>query len=151
MLTIDTQHFGALEYQPEALVEFPAGLYAFEDQTKFVVVEQPATAPIVFLQSIDTPGLSFMTLPVQIIDPAYRLVLSEEDIQMLGFPAGYSPEIGRDLVCLVLVTGAPGLPVTCNLLSPVIISHGSRRGLQVIQFDSGYSHQHPVTAESECC
>jgi flagellar assembly factor FliW len=151
MPTIDTQHFGILEYQPEALIEFAAGLYAFEDQTEFVVVEQPATAPIVFLQSVRAPELSFMTLPVQVIDHGYRVALSEEDVQALGFPAGYGPELGRDLLCLVLVTAAPGVPATCNLLAPIVINHASRRGLQVIQFDSGYSHQHPIAALESAC
>ena len=150
MLTIDTRNFGRLEYGAEAVLSFPAGLYAFEDQKEFLLIEQPDSAPIVFLQSLREPGLSFVMLPVQVVDPAYRLALTEEEVRALGFPEGYVPQLGRDITCLVLLT--VGRDTTCNLLAPIVINHASRRGVQFIQFDSGYSHQHPLVAvEAECC
>ena len=150
MLTIDTRNFGRLEYGAEAVLSFPAGLYAFEDQKEFLLIEQPDSAPIVFLQSLREPGLSFVMLPVQVVDPAYRLILTEEEVRALGFPEGYVPQLGRDITCLVLLT--VGRDTTCNLLAPIVINHASRRGVQFIQFDSGYSHQHPLVAvEAECC
>jgi flagellar assembly factor FliW len=152
MQTIDTRHFGKLEYGAEAILSFPAGLYAFEDQTEFLLIEQAASAPMVFLQSIREPALSFMLVPVQVIDSAYRLALSEEDFQALGFSQGDAPQLGRDITSLVLLTVGPNHSVTCNLLAPIVINPASRRGAQVIQFDSGYSHQHPLAAlEAECC
>jgi flagellar assembly factor FliW len=151
MLTIDTQHFGRLEYGAEAVLSFPAGLYAFEDQKEFLLIEQPESAPIVFLQSLGEPGLSFMMLPVPVVDPAYRLTLSEEDFRALGFREGQVPQLGRDITCLILLTAGPDQSATCNLLAPVVISHASRRCLQLTQIDSGYSHQHPlVPVEAEC-
>jgi len=139
-----------LEYGAEAVLSFPAGLYAFEDQKEFLLIEQPDSAPIVFLQSLREPGLSFVMLPVQVVDPAYRLALTEEEVRALGFPEGYVPQLGRDITCLVLLT--VGRDTTCNLLAPIVINHASRRGVQFIQFDSGYSHQHPLVAvEAECC
>ena len=151
MLTIDTRNFGRLEYGAEAVLSFPAGLYAFEDQKEFLVIEQSESAPIVFLQSLSEPGLSFMMLPVQVVDPAYRLTLSEEDFSALGFPEGQAPQLGRDITCLILLTAGRDQSATCNLLAPVVINHASRRGLQLIQIDSGYSHQHPlVPVEAEC-
>jgi len=47
----------------------------------------------------------------------------------------------------------PGRPIvaegkmpTANLLAPVVVNLKTRRGLQAIQVDSSYSHQHPVLA-----
>ena len=152
MLTIDTRHFGTLEYEPAAVLEFAEGLYAFEDQKEFLLIEQPTSAPIVFLQSLREPGLSFMALPVQVADPAYRLALPEEDSRALGFPDGYAPQLGRDIVGLVLLAVGPDQRATCNFLAPIVINHTRRCGRQVIQFDSGYSHQHVLSAvEAECC
>lgn len=151
MLTIDTQLFGTLHYQPDAVIDFPDGLYAFEDQLHFLLIEQEPSAPLLFLQSVRDPALSFMTMPAQAIDPSYGLSLAEEDIVALGFPPGFRPAIGRDIVCLVLVTAGPNEHATCNLLAPIVINHAGRRGRQVIQFDSGYSHQHALPVmEAEC-
>lgn len=91
MLTIDTRNLGRLENGAEAVLSFPADLYAFEDQKEFILIEQSESAPIVFLQSLREPGLSFMMLPVQVVDPAYRLTLSEEEFRALGFPEGQAP------------------------------------------------------------
>lgn len=152
MRTIDTRHFGRLEYGAEAILSFPAGLYAFEDQTEFLLIEQAEAAPVVFLQSVREPALSFMLLPVQVIDSSYRLALSEDDLRALEFSEGDAPQLGRDITSLVLLTAAPDHSATCNLLAPIVINPASRRGVQVIQFDSGYSHQHPLAAlEAECC
>lgn len=152
MQTIDTRHFGRLEYGAEAILSFPAGLYAFEDQTEFLLIEQAVSAPMVFLQSVRERALSFMLVPVQVIDSAYRLILSEEDLRTLGFTEGDAPRLGRDITALVLLTAGPDHNATCNLLAPIVINPASRRGVQVIQFDSGYSHQHPLAAlGAECC
>jgi flagellar assembly factor FliW len=52
MPSVDTKYFGSLEYREESVYEFPHGLPAFENETMFVLIEQPENRPLVFLQSL---------------------------------------------------------------------------------------------------
>ena len=149
MPSIQTRYFGEIAYESEAVVWFPAGLYAFEGHKNFLLIEREATRPFWFLQSLEDPVLTFLTVPAQAIDPAYALTLQDEDAGLLGFAApGPVPSIGHDLLCLFLVTTGDET-ATANLLAPIVINPASRKGTQVIQFESGYSHQHPLSGRGE--
>ena len=144
-----TVQFGLLEYLEEAVLEFPYGVPAFESDTRFLVLHRPETAPIIFLQSLIHAGLCFLTLPVLSIDPNYRLNLHPEYLEALELPPDTRLEIGGEIACLAILTIPPVGPLTANLLAPVVIRTDIRRGVQAIQVDSGYSHQHPILPEPE--
>jgi len=148
-MQFQTRHFGVIEYERQAVFEFPAGLPGFEDEREFVALEQPQTRPIVFLQSLKRPELCFITLPVQTIEPNYRLSVSAEDLRLLELAEDKQPEMGKDVVCLAIVAVAEGQPPTANLLAPVVVNLRNRRAVQAIQSDSGYSHRHPLLAAGE--
>ena len=151
MPTFETKNFGQVSYQTESAVEFPQGLPGFEEQRRFLVLQYENTKPLVFLQSLADGGLCFITLPVRSIDPDYHLHINDEDLAELGFGPGYRPEIGRDVVCLVVVSLQESGP-TANLLAPVVIHAQTFRAVQAIAPESGYSHQHPlVPLETAVC
>jgi len=143
-MQFQTRHFGTIEYDSDSVFEFPAGLPGFEDEREFVALEQPHIRPIVFLQSLRRAELCFITLPVQSIEPAYRLSLSAEDLRLLELPEERQPEIGSQVLCLAIVAVAEGQPPTANLLAPVVVNLANRRAVQAIMSDSGYSHRHPL-------
>ena len=89
-----------------------------------------------FLESQTTPELSFLLLPVSLIDPDYRLALSAEDRSTIRAMAG------TRLLILAVVTAAEDLPPTANLLAPVVINMENRRAVQAVRSDSVYSHKH---------
>lgn len=151
-MRFETQHFGTVEYDNEAICEFPAGLPGFEDEREFLPLELPRTRPIVFLQSLRRAELCFITLPVQTIEPGYRLALSAEDLRLLGLAEERQPEIGREVLCLAIVAVVEGGPPTANLLAPIVINLANQRGVQAIQSDSVYSLRHPLPAgEEQAC
>ena len=45
MGTCQTKDFGVVDYDESAIVHFPAGLPAFESETRFLLIEQAETAP----------------------------------------------------------------------------------------------------------
>ncbi len=149
MPRIDTIHFGPLDYSEDSLLEFPAGLPAFEDQTRFVLIERPDSSPLVFLQSLGRPELAFLALPALTIEPGYRLEIPPEERALLGFAADAPLSIGRDVLCLAILTVAGGGPATANLMAPVVVNLATRRGVQVIQTDSSYSYRHPLFQQPE--
>ena len=64
-----TKYFGPVAYEESNVLRFPAGLPGFEEERRFLSLEQPAHAPLVFLQSLTTPDLCFVALPASSIEP----------------------------------------------------------------------------------
>lgn len=151
MPSLETTQFGRIEYDEPAVVHFPQGLPAFESETRFLIIEQDSTAPVVFLQSLSTPGLVFLTLPVRFLEPRYQLSIAPDDLAALGLPADARPEDGADVLSLAILTVRPGKPVTANLLAPVVIEARSRRAVQAVQPPGGrYSVEHQLTETARC-
>lgn len=146
MLSTQTRYFGDLPYENDSVIEFPGGLPGFEDERRFLPVELAAHRPLVFLQSLAAPALCFPALPVLAIDERYRLRLEAGDLATLGFAAGARPAIGRDVLCLAILSIEAGA-ITANLLAPVVVSLATRRAVQAIVSGAGYSHRHPLAAE----
>ena len=139
----ETTQFGVIEYDEAAVVHFPAGLPAFDEEHRFLLIEQTETAPVVFLQSLCTPSLVFLALPARLIDPNFQLAIGDDDRLSIGVNRA-EPVEGTDLISLALLTVRTGQAVTANLLAPVVIGAESRRGPQVVQPESCYRVDMPV-------
>lgn len=147
MPMLSSRNFGPVEYQEESVFEFPAGLPGFEEERRFVPIEHAASRPIMFLQSLSRPSVCFITLPVRAVEREFSLALSAEDLRRLELSEKRQPAIGAEVLCLAIVSVAEGKMPTANLLAPVVVNLKTRRGLQAIQVESSYSHQHPLLAE----
>jgi flagellar assembly factor FliW len=148
MPEFQTRYFEQITYLPESVIEFPLGLPGFENERRFLLVEQELNKPIVFLQSLSRPELCFITVPVQGILPGYELTLSAEELHTLDLAEDRQPVVGEDVLHLAVVSLAEERPPTANLLAPVIINWRKRLAIQSVQTDSCYSHQHPLFALS---
>jgi flagellar assembly factor FliW len=137
-----TRAFGPLEYSTEAVLSFPRGLPGYDAAREFLLLDLPDQAPVLYLQSVDSPDLCFVTLPVRIVDPDYSLWLAPEDEAVLG--------AGGDRLALAIVTGHEHDPPTANLLAPVVICSSTRRGVQAVRNDRRYSHRHPLFEGTPC-
>lgn len=151
MAQISTRQFGALEYDEGSVIEFPVGLPGFVDQTRFVLVQRAAQAPIVCLQSLCAADLCFLAVPVGAIDPGYELAMTTDDLRLLGLNETRPPRIGDEVLCLALLTAPRNGLITANLLAPVVIEVGSRRAVQAVRGDRRYSHQHRLGANEGTC
>jgi flagellar assembly factor FliW len=116
-------------------LEFPQGIPAFENERRFRLIDRE---PLLFLESEANPDLSFLLLPVKLIDPNYKLAISKEDRAAIG-AAPDSP-----LMCLAVITAAEDSPPTANLLAPVVVNLDSCRAVQAVRSDRIYSHKKPL-------
>jgi flagellar assembly factor FliW len=135
-------HHGEIEYAEDTVMRFAGGLPGFEEETAFLPIEIPSARPIVFLQSLSTPDLCFVTLPVFVVDQDYKLALPAESRAAIGLAHNSQPRIGEDVLCLVLVTIQDDGPTTTNLMAPVVMDLRTRRAVQAIREDGVYSHRH---------
>lgn len=146
----DTTQFGTIDYDEASVVHFPAGLPAFESETRFLLIEQTESAPVVFLQSLATPRLLFLALPARFVDPGFRLELVPEEREALGLEPGRELVEGEAIVTLAILTVREGEAVTANLLAPVVIAARTRRALQIVLTDSGYAVNQPLAGARAC-
>ena len=143
-----TKYFGPVAYEESQVLRFPAGLPGFENERRFLSLEQPAHAPLVFLQSLDTPGLCFIALPAASIDPGYALEVEDADLELIGIDRTLRPEFRRLLLQLALVTIAED-GITANLAAPVLINTTNLLAVQAVSASGRYSHVHPLADARE--
>jgi flagellar assembly factor FliW len=147
MPTCQTKFHGALTYEPEQVLHIPSGLFGFIQETEFLLLELPSARPLAFLQSIRSANLCFISLPAQVIEGEYRLSMSDVDLQAFGYTQSTPPVMGKDVLCLALLTVGERQATTANLLAPIVIDIARHQGRQVI-VNAPYSHQHPVSTSS---
>lgn len=150
MPTADTRHFGPLHYEDSSVLIFPVGLPGFDPETRFALVEQPELAPLVYLQSLQSPELCFLAVPAHAIEAGYSVRISAEDLERLDLDSSRQPDPGREVLCLALLCAPENGPVTANLLAPIVVNLASGVAVQAVRADSRYSHQHPIHAEPVC-
>ena len=143
-----TKSHGEIEYSEDVVMRFSEGLFGFEAETRFLPIEVPGLHPLLFLQSVERQGLCFVTLPILVIDPAYKLTLSPADLKLAGLPAGRQPLIGEDVLCLSILTLHKDAPATANLIAPLVMNLRTRQAVQAIVCEGEYSHQHVFPASS---
>jgi len=130
---------------------FPDGIPAFEQEKRFLALRQRINEPMVFLQSLANPDLCFATLPVLAACPQYRLHMAPEDLRALGLEKGRQPVIGREVICLAILSLEENTPPTVNLLAPIVVNLRTLRGRQAIQADSPYSHREVLPLREAAC
>ena len=144
MLSVQTKYFGILPCREEEVFEFPRGLPAFEQEKRFVLIQLPENAPLIFLQSLAQPTLCFLAFPVLVADRDYKLAVTAEDLAALDLDSRRQPELGGEVLVLALVSLRDPFSATANLMAPVVLNLKTRRGLQAIRPDRLYSHQHLI-------
>jgi len=143
MPVLETANFGNVQFTPESVLEFPRGLPGFEERRQFVPVQNPQTAPVMFLQSLEEPSLCFVTLPVLVVDPQYRLRMTDQDLETLLWQVERQPRIGQDVLCLAVLSFQKSGP-TANLLAPVVVDLNNHRAVQAVAAEPVYPLQHPL-------
>lgn len=130
-----SSHLGPVEFEEQQVIEFPAGVPAFENCRRFKLFHQAdSTHPqIYWLQSLDRPELLFnLTDPAHLgVRYAFDLSANEADQLQLSQP--------EDALVMVMVykddeAAAPGpaalAALRANLCNPLLINVSRRRALQ---------------------
>jgi flagellar assembly factor FliW len=125
-----------------AVIAFPAGIPGFESCRRFVLVTAPELAPFAYLNALDPPAASFLTIDPSLLDPAYDKTLRDFERARLNAPApGARPEDA--LLWLAIVTVGPD-GGTANLRAPVVINPRRMVGCQFIRDESEYPVNFPI-------
>jgi len=151
MAQLHTKKFGPMEFREDSVFLFPQGLPAFEHEKEFVPIEDPATAGLVYLQSVHTRDLCFLAFPVGAVDPRYQLQVGSDDLASLGLDPSRQPIPGTEVLVLVLLCICANSPVTANLLAPVVVNLANRRAVQAVRSDGRYSPRQKIEEAVAAC
>ena len=136
-MLIQTSRFGEIEVEVNQIITFPSGLVGFSEDHKFVIREDDAAAPFLWLQSVDSNGLAFVMIEPHVSVSNYELELTQEHLNKLN-----AKNI-EELRVFVLVTMAKEIKdVTINLQGPLLFNPEKRLGLQFIIPDRKYTTRH---------
>jgi len=152
MSRVASRYFGSLEYTSGETFTFPEGLPGFPSETSFLPIEIPEQFPIVYLQSLKTPELCFVSVPVNCLVAGYQLAVSAEDLALVGFGPDAAP--GPGMLCLALLCFEGDGTAVANLRAPLVVNVANRRAAQMIQTEAEYPVRFALNAPQEtgvCC
>jgi len=137
MIKIMTR-FGEVEYDPDNLLVFPAGLIGFPTLRSFIVMPNRKQGPLFWIQSVDEPEIAFV-----LTDPTNFFL---DYIVKPDTAERSSLQIDEEDECFVLtvVTVPPDQNITLNLAAPVLFAPKTNRAIQVILENTEYQSRTPL-------
>jgi len=133
-MLIHTKDYDFVTVKDEDIIDFPEGVYAFENSKRFVVLDTNSKAGIMQLQSAQAQTPRFIILDPFMFLEDYTPIVPEEAMRKLK---ATSLEQLNFFVIAVIPENI-GL-ATVNLKSPVMINFKERLGMQVMLENSEYS------------
>ena len=138
-MLIKTSRFGEIEIHEDQIITMPSGLIGFSEDRRFVIREDEAAKPFLWLQSVDNDALAFVMIEPHFSFSNYELELTKETLKKL------KAEKTEDLSVFVLVTMAKNMEdVTVNLQGPLLFNPEKKIGLQFIIPEGKYSTRHSL-------
>ena len=95
--------------------------------------------PFLKLALIEPDGPNFIVVEPGRLFSDYLIAIPEADAEILEL------EDPTDVISFVIVT-TTRTPATVNLCAPILVNRKTKRGLQAILDDSGYSYAVPINA-----
>ena len=132
-IEIDTR-LGRRCIDADKVIHFPRGLAGFENERDFILLQIRPEAPLLILQSVNTPVVGLLVAdPYSFFDKSYAPLVGDAEKQLLSID---SLEQAAVLVTVSIPAGAPEKAVL-NLTGPIVINYEARMGLQVPQCADG--------------
>ncbi|WP_069650366.1 flagellar assembly protein FliW [Caloranaerobacter ferrireducens] len=142
-MKLNTKHFGEIEIDEDSIITFSDGLLAFEEQKRFVIINNPdEEIPFKWLQSIDNPNLAFVIINPFLFKKDYEIDIPQSVIDKLDIK-----EEKDILVYSIVVVPEDITKMTANLVGPIIINSKNKLGKQIILEDSRYTTKHLILDE----
>ena len=136
MKKINTR-FGEVEYDPDNLLHFPAGLIGLPNLHHFIVMPNKKEGPLFWIQSIDDPDIAFVLTDPTNFFLDYQLAPEDSERKNLNI------DNDDEFFILSVVTVPPDQNLTLNLAAPILFAPKTNRAMQVILENSPYSTKTP--------
>lgn len=142
-MIVETARFGRIEVGDDSIIRMPRGMFGFEDETDYCLVQNKPDMVFKWLQSVTDPGLAFVVVDPSHFFDDYEFRLSSVEAESVGLTAS------EDAMVLTTVSIAGPSEVTANLAGPVVINTKSLLGMQVALEDERYGTRHALGSKDE--
>lgn len=147
LMNIITRDFGEITIKLADIIFFPEGLYAFEDETEFVLLNgEDASIPARWLQSVKTPELCFIVFDAYIVMPNYAPLYSDKELRILD-----CEDKSRLEYYLIAVIPNDFANTTVNLKSPIVFNKAKNKAKQIILDNVSYPIKYPLFQNERRC
>ena len=133
-MQINSQRFGVVELEDDAVLNFPEGIIGFPREQSFALIPHHGSTYLAWLQSVAKPELAFPVVS------AHYFLEGYPDIPVS--PAAHAAGVQgkeEEFAVLVVLCAPIGQPATVNLLAPIVVNSETRTGAQVILDGSRFS------------
>lgn len=131
-----TRDFGEREIPDSKVLVFKQPIFGFDDYTRYTMIfDEEIGEQIVWLQSLEEPGLCFLLFDPSAFEDFYNPEITEDVERSLG--------VGDYSCWVVLSVKEEFNKSTVNLKSPIIINTASGVASQVI-LEQNYPVRHPI-------
>jgi len=127
-MQINTSRFGLIEIEPEDILLFSRGLFAFENHRHWLLLADAHNDAVAWLQSVSDPEVALPTVSPRKFVPGYQVRILRTQLTPLELAA-----LDHAFVLNVLSQNAGQL--TVNLKAPVIVNLDRRIGRQIVTVD----------------
>ncbi len=131
-----TRDFGEREIPDSKVIIFKQPVFGFDDYKRYTLIfDEEIGEQIVWLQSLDEPGLCFLLFNPSQFEDFYKPEITEENEKLLGT---------GDYVCWTVLSLKEDFEAsTVNLKSPVIINITTGVAAQIL-LEQDYPVRHPI-------
>ena len=128
-----TKARGKIDISEDRLITIPAGLFGFEQYTKYALVDSDYE-PFLWLQSCEDPNLAFLMVDPFLVCSEYETDIDDESLAKIGIT---KPE---DIIIMTIVTVPhDGSSITANFQGPLVINKQNHQCMQAILNDNRWS------------
>ena len=139
-MKVITRKFGEIEIEEKKILSMPHGLPGFPGLTCFILLEDAATAPFCWFQSVEDPNIAITIVNPLLFKPDYKPDLK---VVIAGNNwKGIQEEELLKYVVINILEEKSGKKVTANLMGPLVINPENNEVVQVVLSDSSYSLQY---------
>ncbi len=125
-----SEQFGELDVPMVKIFDFPNGILGFENEKRFILINDEKISPFKWLISLDNPNIGIPIISPWLVD--------------LGFDLGEDFNIDKKIPMVVVNTKPEGTLPTANLKAPIFLDVDNLKGEQIIIKDSNYTTEETI-------
>lgn len=136
-MNLETRYFGEIEVDESMVINFEAGLPGFEDQHRFLILNNYDTdeaVPFMWLQSVDNPDLAFVISIPFFLRPDYEIDIPDDTVEKMGISS--VEDVSVYTICRI--SGKVD-DMMFNLKNPIIVNAKNHKAMQIAIDDRRYT------------
>ncbi len=146
IIEIDSRPYGKIKISAKQRINFEEGMYGFEKEKTFYLLDMENEGPFYYLQSAKSKELAFVLINPYMFKSDFILDVSKSDLNKIGIEKPEEAE-SKILVFAIVTIPENSQDMTANLLGPILINVETRQGVQALSLVEGYTTKHKILEE----